>query len=111
MSAWMIYLFNTTGKLSVLFLGIAALMMVFAMLTGVGFAESKDPKLGKMAKNCFIYALISAVIGCALPSKQAFVEMTVIPAVVNNENVQKLPNEILGYISAWVRENTPKAAK
>lgn len=111
MSAWMIYLFNITNKLSVLFLCIAGLMMVFAMLTCVGFIDSEEPKLGRIAKNFFIYALISAIIGCALPSKQAFVEMTVIPAVVNNENIQKLPNEILGYISAWVRENTPKAAK
>ena len=35
--------------------------------------------------------------------------MIVVPPVVNNEQVQEIPKNVLDFVNGWLKENTPKA--
>lgn len=51
--------------------------------------------------------LISIVLGVLTPSTKQMAAILIVPAIVNNEEVQKLPNSILGLADEWLEELRP----
>lgn len=44
----------------------------------------------------------------AAPSDKIIAAMYLVPPVVNNEQVQEIPNNVLEFVNGWLKENTPK---
>lgn len=62
-----------------------------------------NPKI-KIIKKIVVCGLISLSICFFVPSAKTCVAMYVVPKVVNNESLQKLPDSILKYINNYITE-------
>lgn len=51
------------------------------------------------------------VISIFIPTTKEFVIIKVAPAIVNNEQVQELPDNLMKFINGWIKEYTPKNEK
>ena len=68
--------------------------------------------LKPVAKNLGII-IISAIAFCIIgkglsPTKEIATAMFVVPPVVNNQQVQEIPENVLDFVNGWLKENTPK---
>lgn len=60
--------------------------------------------------SIFVFSAIAfCMVGKGLsPTKEIATAMVVVPPVVNNEQVQEIPNNVLEFVNEWLKENTPK---
>lgn len=64
--------------------------------------------LAKWTKR-FAIAFCCAFVGhIAAPSDKIIAAMYLVPPVVNNEQVQEIPTNVLNFINEWLKENTAK---
>jgi hypothetical protein len=59
----------------------------------------------KRSRRFFVAAVISAVLFIATPKTEEMVIIKVIPKVIKNEQVQKLPTNLLKFINSWLEKN------
>ena len=69
--------------------------------------------LKPVAKKLGIF-IISVIAFCLIgkglsPTKEIATAMFVVPPVVNNQQVQEIPKNVLDFVNGWLKENTPKA--
>lgn len=84
------------------FLGIIS--FVISLIT-VPLAFCIKDNYGEIPK-CIILSIIGAAIigfiAICIPSTKTAIAMAVIPPVINNEQVQKLPDNVLGFINEYL---------
>lgn len=62
----------------------------------------------KWFKVFLSYSIIGLLLGIFIPSTKDYIAMRVVPIVLNDEEVQKIPEEFIAFIRGWMKENTPK---
>lgn len=91
-------------------LGIAGCLFVFCMFK----LQSIDPysekeksiftKIYTKAFIGFIVSLIALILAGLIPSSKTLIAMATIPPVINNEQVQELPENVLGFINDYLKD-------
>lgn len=56
----------------------------------------------------FIFSICLLVAGCFIPNTKEVCAMKILPKVINNEEVQKLPNKVVELANEWLDELKPK---
>ena len=113
--AFDIYLFGLLLNLRDIFCDLGVLTCVFApmlIVTVLWFYDFEKEKIAPVAKKLGIIILTSlalCIVGKSLsPTKEIATAMFVVPPVVNNEQVQEIPKNVLDFVNGWLKENTPK---
>ena len=57
-----------------------------------------------LRRSAFMLALFLPV-AVLLPNSKTIVAMIALPPIINNENIQELPANLVGYLNAWLKEN------
>lgn len=101
-SPWLIYLIGTVDKV-----GGAAAFIAIAILIALAPAAGALSDLGgslKVLKIPFIVAVISGLIAIFTPSSKTVAAMIIIPPVLNNEQVQQFPSNVLEFVNEYLKE-------
>ena len=79
------------------------------------FKEEQEPKRKKLFWRRFKVflpiALICLVFALAIPTTKDFIIIKVAPQVINNKQVQELPDNLLKFINGWIKDNTSEQEK
>jgi hypothetical protein len=87
------------------------------LVTAIGFLiiqESIDPfkKLKKFWLTSVTIVSVCALIGTFIPTTKQMAAIIVVPKIVNNEQVQQMPDKVLNLGLEWLEELKPeKGAK
>ena len=83
-------------------------LIVVSVLATDAASPNEKRAIAKFRK-WFIAVFISlAILDIAIPSSKTIAAMYTVPAVVNNEQVQQLPEEILTFVRDFLKEHTQK---
>ena len=115
MEYFVIYLIGTVDSLihSLSFLssiGLVACLGAFGILKSseLDYSSSYQQKTyargAKITFRCAIGCIVVLVISLFIPNSKTLVAMITIPPVINNEQVQKLPENVLGFINDYLEE-------
>lgn len=101
---WLIYWIDVIHSICVL-----GNIMLFGSLVLIGisgFVYDGHPKSEWVkAITLLLWPLcIGALICIFVPSKTVMMQMLILPPVVNNEQVQELPSNVLEYVNNWLEE-------
>ena len=110
MSAFTIYLIGVANSFKVILV-----LLLLLSLGGVGFclihicfdcgSDCDEIKRGKKWLKRFIAVLIASLtLLLIFPSSKTLVAMYVIPPIVNNEQVQQLPSDVLTFLHNYLME-------
>ena len=106
-SPFMVYLVFQADRIIEFAFGLAAIsvfLCVLALVSSVFFDSEDKGKGREIAFRVVKYSAISflcfSAVATAIPKTSTMVAMMVIPPVVNNEQVQQLPAEVL----TWIRD-------
>ncbi len=100
---WLLFILCTvTGGVSVV--SFVELLIDFT-------TEEKRAPLKKVLKINVPLSIMFLLLFVATPSTKTVAAMYVVPKVVNNENVQKLPDEMLQLFRESVKDMMPKKGK
>jgi len=115
-----IYWITRFDGIRALLLGLFFLFELFSLLVlATGGSMLNDSEKGgkkeSQGATIFVAGIIMFFLFFLIPAARIFVPSTkemcaikVIPVIVNNENVQELPNEIVGLAREWIEELKPK---
>lgn len=99
LSPFLVYLALEANSFGLFFffvaLGCFVLLIIFLIAEEIG-----------LAKKAIFAILFFGFIAAAIPSTKTVAAMCVLPAIVNNENVQALPNDILEFVRSLIQEYT-----
>lgn len=100
MSAWELYFLLKLDDVRFLLRLFGILGVFFGIGLGLWGAFRRDEKMDlkpvNMAWKIFIPAWLLAIsMATLLPSTKQMAAIMVVPAIVNNEQIQKLPNEVM----------------
>ena len=77
-----------------------ALLLIFCPIVfSIMQCNGDIPKAIRMS---IIGAIIAGIVALIMPSTKTALAMVVIPPVINNEQVQKLPDNVLGFINEYL---------
>ena len=113
LSPFMVYLAMQADKLCFVFIGVT---FAFAATAVISVAVSEPYRFDsdfaiahrKRALKCFLAAIACGLCFAFTPSTKTVAAMVILPPIVNNEQVQALPADILGFVRGLIREYTPK---
>lgn len=127
LSAFLIYLIGTVDSFNrsldflvfLLFIGIFVFGFILCMTYGSSsmFEETKEERAKKetMLKwckrgliSCSILWVILGSITILIPSSKTIIAMITVPAIVNNEEVQKLPSNVVQFVNQYLEDNIRK---
>lgn len=107
------FLFGVPGTICTL--GSFVCLLVAAMLGGSAGGDESEIEFSKI---WFKYGFRSGVIGiilmgisCFIPTTKEMAAILLIPKVANNEQIQKLPGNILTLANEWLEELKPEKEK
>lgn len=111
-----IYFFGLLLNLKDMFDDLMFFLVFSSLLLGILVSMVYDfniTALKPVAKKLGII-IISAIAFCIIgkglsPTKEIATAMFVVPPVVNNQQVQEIPKNVLDFVNGWLKENTPKA--
>lgn len=98
---WLIYWIDVIHSICVL--GNIMLFFSLVLFITVGITGSKEEKFA-VGKLVMLLVGIGAAICIFVPSKTVMMQMLILPPVVNNEQVQQLPSNVLEYVNNWLEE-------
>ena len=101
-SPWLIYFIGIADKVGGVFAFTATALCFFCVILFVGVAEGQVNI--NTLKKPFIIAVICGLIAIFTPSSKTVAAMVVIPPIVNNEQVQQLPNNVLEFINDYLKD-------
>lgn len=101
-SPWLIYLIGIADRVSGVFAFIS-IASIMTLAVGVGILSDSNNSL-KALKIPFIIAIICGLIAIFTPSSKTVAAMVVIPPIVNNEQLQELPNNVLEFINEYLKD-------
>ena len=105
MSAWEIYLIGQVD-------GIQGLIAVFLVISlgvaffWIGMAIREDTDIEMPSKWLVLVPLTFLLALATIPSGKTLAAMYAIPAILNNENVKALPDDVLFFVRKLMREYT-----
>jgi hypothetical protein len=114
-----IYLISTADDISVTFIFFFALTTIALIASGVywiGCITDDDglDKIKAAKKRVIILSVITFIFGIfvsIIPSTRALIAMYTIPAIVNNKEVQKLPENLLKFANDYLEKENKKEDK
>lgn len=101
-SPWLIYFIGIADRVSGVFALITVVLCICCVILFIGFVEEQISI--NTLKKSFIAAVISGLIAVFTPSSKTVAAMVVIPPIVNNEQVQELPNNVLEFINEYLKD-------
>lgn len=101
-SPWLIYFIGIADRVSGVF-SFIAIASTMALVIGVLVSLDLGNSL-KGLKIPFIIAIVSGLIALFTPSSKTIAAMLIIPPIVNNEQVQQLPNNVLEFINDYLKD-------
>jgi hypothetical protein len=103
---------NIGTFLGVLFTVWIFLFVISGFVVAIGINENDwSKKLVVLPISAFIIASLILIIGTFLPNTKQMAVILVAPKVINNEQVQKLPNQVLELANEWLEELKPKGSE
>ena len=114
LSPWFVYIAMQADTLGRAFLVALVLSLAagLAMFLTVISTRSSDPMMPSYKSLLTLFISTSALLGTIhafIPSTKTMAAVYILPAVVNNEQVQKLPEEVLEFIRSVLKKNTHNA--
>lgn len=101
---WLIYWIDVIHSICVLgnlMLGASFVLFIMSGPFGASLPEDKKPAVAKW----ILWMLCVGTFICIfVPSKTVMMQMLILPPVVNNEQVQQLPSNVLEYVNNWLEE-------
>jgi len=103
---WLIYLSCIAEKLSCFFMvmgttiGIVSFIISLVFYLDNNFDQTKIPKL----KKIFMVSMLFIFIGCLMPTQKQIACIYVIPKIIENKNVQQIPQKLLGLANSKLDE-------
>lgn len=94
--------------------GISVVILFGVIIVSVIYADATLEEQKAIAKfrKWFVAVFFSLIIlDTAMPSSKTIAAMYAVPAVVNNEQVQQLPEEILMFVRDFLKEHTKEHKK
>lgn len=98
---WLIYWIDVIHSICVL--GNLMLGASIVLFISVGITGTREEKYA-VGKLIVWLVSIGALICIFVPSKTVMMQMLILPPVVNNEQVQELPSNVLEYVNNWLEE-------
>ena len=101
---------NFKETISFLF-GITVVILFGMLIASIVFIDASSEEQKALAKfrKWFIAVFASLIIlDTVIPDSKTIAAMYAVPAVVNNEQVQQLPEEILTFVRDFLKEHTSK---
>lgn len=107
-AAWFVMVFTALATLF--------LVLFYALESTSPFSknEAEQASMAKMkslAKYSSIICACSTILTCIIPSKTEMAAIVVLPAIVNSEAVQTIPNELTALATEWLKELHPKKSE
>lgn len=96
-----IYLIGQADTLKA-FLGAISFAILLFLCPMAFSIREYDGDVPKAISMSIIGAIIVGIIALIIPSTKTALAMAVIPPVINNEQVQKLPDNVLGFINEYL---------
>lgn len=91
------------------FLVFSSLLLIILVPMVYDFNITALKPVAKKLGIIIISAIAFCIIGKGLsPTKEIATAMFVVPPVVNNQQVQEIPENVLDFVNGWLKENTPK---
>lgn len=108
-----IYLISTLGGLSDISPGIVGLTCIPFVVTiwasftvpDIDYDEKLMPKVVKARKISGYLLILSCLIAIFCPSTKTMIAMYTIPPIVNNQEVQKLPQNLLKFANDYLEKD------
>ena len=114
MEYFLIYLIGVVDDLKEFFTFFGAIGAVvclgMSLIYRVGLEEASEEEekiLKLLARKSFNFFVVFAIISASspfIPNSKTLIAMVTIPPVINNEQVQQLPENILGFINDYIKE-------
>jgi apolipoprotein N-acyltransferase len=109
---WLLMLDNIGTFLGVSFIVWIILFVISGVVVAIGINENDwSKKLVIFPISVFIIASLILIIGTFLPNTKQMAVILVAPRIINNEQVQKLPNQVLELTNEWLEELKPKGVE
>lgn len=103
MEYFVIYLIGQADTLKAALGGLSFFILLILCPTAFCIRVN-DGDIPKAISISIIGAIIAGIISLFIPSTKTALAMAVIPPVINNEQVQKLPENVLGFINDYLEE-------
>lgn len=100
--------------------GAIGIGLTFAILTGIALVVSvccwamgdsterpQGKKFFKISAPCFIMSVLLIISSVFIPTTKEMCAIKAIPVIVNNEQVQELPNKVVELANEWIDELKP----
>lgn len=101
---WLIYWIDVIHSICVLGNIMLFGSLIFIAVSGFVY-DGKPTAEWKKAVTFLLWPLCIGVVICVfVPSKTVMMQMLILPPVVNNEQVQQLPSNVLEYVNNWLEE-------
>ncbi len=107
-------------RMSRLHNGVFGIGLTFAILTGIVLVVSmccwamgdsveklQGKKFSKIALPCFVLSVLITASNIFIPTTKEMCAIKAIPVIVNNEQVQELPNKVVELANDWIDELKP----
>lgn len=101
-SPWLIYFIGIADRISGVFTCISIALCICCVILFIGVVEEQMDI--NILKKSFIAAVLCGLIAIFTPSSKTVAAMVVIPPVLNNEQVQELPNNVLEFINEYLKD-------
>ena len=101
-SPWLIYFIGIADKVGEVFAFISIALFSFSAFLFIGVIEEQLDI--NTFKKYVLIASICGLIAIFTPSSKTVAAMVVIPPIVNNEQVQQLPNNVLEFINDYLKD-------
>lgn len=89
--------------------GISVVILFGLLIVSVVYSDASLEEQKALAKfrKCFATVFFSLIIlDTIIPNSKTIAAMYAVPAVINNEQVQQLPEEILMFVRDFLKEHT-----
>lgn len=108
-SPLLIYLIDVCDSLCIFFivafiiLSIATYFFIWLMCDRWEPEDFKESLKSGVLKY-FLIAIAVSILGCIfVPSKKTLIQMLVVPPIVNNEQIQELPANVLNFVNDYLK--------
>lgn len=110
MSAFDIYLISLVDEIKLMFF-MGPLLYAFWSFLLILFRDEDWSNLPRMFKRVSIFIAVMWSIGLIMPKSRTVAAMYVIPAIVNNEHIKEIPNNVAQLTNEWMKKQLDDIAK
>lgn len=107
MTGWEMYWLLMLDNIGTFLCTVGGIGACFLLLLIPGYIEDM-PKVIKAGWFSFAAGMLILSVGILLPSTKQMAAILVVPKIVNNEQVQQIPEKLLGLGLSWLEELKPE---